>query len=88
MMVRFRRADHVAWTLAADEAVLLVEPSGELFELDRWATSIWAALNGDESVDEISEAIATACGAPVHVVRGDVRAFCEDLLTRGLVVGS
>jgi hypothetical protein len=83
---RYRRAEKVDWVRAGDEAVLFDSSSGDLFELDRWAASIWTALDGVESVDEISESIALSVDAPKDIVHEDVVAFCADLCARELLV--
>ena len=82
----FRRADRVDWVVAGDEAVLFDSESGALFELDRWATSIWTALDGRQSLDEVTRTIASSVDAPLASVREDVATFCATLSAQELIV--
>ena len=86
MSARYRRADRIDWVIAGDEAVLFDSASGALFELDRWATSIWVSLDGGQSLDEITGAIAATVDASLESVREDVAAFCATLSEQDLVV--
>ena len=82
----YQRADKVDWVLAGDEAVLFDSESGALFELDRWAASIWAALDGRQSLDAVTETIASSVDAPLASVRQDVVSFCSTLSDQELIV--
>jgi hypothetical protein len=82
----YRRADRVDWVLAGDEAVLFDSESGALFELDRSAASIWSALDGRQSLDEVTETIAASVDAPLASVRQDVATFCSTLSDQELIV--
>jgi Coenzyme PQQ synthesis protein D (PqqD) len=82
----YRRAEKVDWVVAGDEAVLFDSESGALFELDRWATSIWVALDGRQSLDEVTETIAASVDAPLASVRADVVTFCSTLSDQELIV--
>lgn len=86
MTVRYRRAGRVDWVVAGDEAVLFDSESGALFELDPSATTIWTALDGTRSLDEITETIAASVDASRDAVREDVVAFCATLSEQDLIV--
>ena len=79
MTGRYRRAIDVDWVVAGDEAVLFDSRSGELFELDRWATSIWSRLDGTATIDQITESIASATGEAPKRIRDDIENFCASL---------
>jgi hypothetical protein len=82
---RYRRVDRVDWVVVGGEAVLFESATGRLFELDHWATSIWTALDGADTIDTISRAIASGVDAPVDSVRRDVEHFCITLSDQQLI---
>jgi hypothetical protein len=82
---RYSRVERVDWVVVGGEAVLFESATGQLFELDHWATSIWTALDGADTIDTIARAIAAGVDAPADSVRRDVEHFCITLCDQGLI---
>jgi hypothetical protein len=81
----YRRVADVDWVVAEDEAVLFDSRTGDLFELDRWATSIWSRLDGTGTLDQVAESVASAVGATRERIFEDVATFCCSLADLDLV---
>ena len=67
--------------------ILLNVRSGDFFELDAAALSIWQRLDGKTEPAALARKLAASCGAPVAVVERDVRQFIGTLRKRGLLDG-
>ncbi len=82
---RFR--DEVAFVPVADEALLYVEATGELHQLDAIGALICRVFDGDTSIEVAATELAEAFGAPRQQVEADVLAFAERLGGYGLLEG-
>lgn len=74
---RFR--DEVAFVPVADEALLYVEATGELHQLDAIGALTCQVFDGTTSIEAAATQLAEAFGAPRQEVEADVLAFAERL---------
>jgi len=82
---RFR--DEVAFVPVADEALLYVEATGELHQLDAIGAVTCQVFDGTTSIEAAATQLADAFGAPRQQVEADVLAFAERLGGYGLLEG-
>jgi hypothetical protein len=68
--------------------ILLNVRSGDFFELDASALSIWQRLDGKTEPETVARRLAASFKAPVAVVERDVRQFIGTLRKRGLLDGA
>ena len=74
---RFR--NEVAFVPVADEALLYVEATGELHQLDAIGALTCQVFDGTTSIEAAATQLAEAFGAPRQEVEADVLAFAERL---------
>ena len=67
--------------------ILLNIRTGDFFELDEPALSIWQRLDGKTEPAAVARQIAEAFNAPVAVVERDVKGFITTLRRRDLLDG-
>ncbi len=82
---RFR--NEVAFVPVADEALLYVEATGELHQLDAIGALTCQVFDGTTSIEAAAAQLADAFGAPRQQVQADVLAFAERLGGYGLLEG-
>ncbi len=82
---RFRT--EVAFVPVADEALLYVEATGELHQLDAIGAVTCRVFDGTTSIEVAATQLADAFGAPRQQVAADVLAFAERLGGYGLLEG-
>ena len=82
---RFR--DEVAFVPVQDEALLYVEATGELHQLDAIGAITCRVFDGTTSIEAAADQLADAFGAPRQQVQADVLAFAERLGRFGLLEG-
>jgi hypothetical protein len=82
---RFR--DEVAFVPVKDEALLYVEATGELHQLDAIGAITCQVFDGTTSIEAAADQLADAFGAPRQQVEADVLAFAERLGGYGLLEG-
>jgi len=82
---RFR--DEVAFVPVKDEALLYVERTGQLHQLDPIGTVICQVFDGDTSVDAAADTLADVFQAPSEQVAVDVLEFARRLGGYGLLDG-
>ena len=82
---RFR--DEVAFVPVKDEALLYVEATGDLHQLDAIGAVICRVFDGATSVATAATRLSEAFGAPRRQVEADVLAFAERLGGYGLLEG-
>lgn len=82
---RFR--DEVAFVPVKDEALLYVEATGELHQLDAIGAITCQVFDGTTSIAAAASQLADAFGAPRQQVEADVLAFAERLGGYGLLEG-
>ena len=68
--------------------ILLNVRTGDFFELDEPALSIWQRLDGKTGPATLARQLAAAFGAPVTVVERDVKQFIGTLRKRDLLDGA
>jgi hypothetical protein len=82
---RFR--DEVAIVPVKDEALLYVEATGELHQLDAIGAVTCRVFDGTTSIETAAAQLSEAFGAPRQQVEADVLAFAERLGRYGLLEG-
>jgi hypothetical protein len=82
-----RHSSRVAWVSEEDRVVAL--PLDRLEELpvvlSGSSAAIWHAVDGSCGIEDVVAAVADEFDLPPETVDADVRAFLDDLETRGLV---
>lgn len=69
------------------ETVLLHLSKGTYFGLNETGTQIWRLLAGGASAGEIVDAFAQEHEIPRKQLESDIRAFLDDLLENGILLG-
>ena len=69
-----------------DEAVVINVATGRYYSMDGASCIAWLVLSGGGSIDDAVTAVAERYDGDSDVVRTDVTALLEDLLTEDLVV--
>ncbi|GAA1945860.1 hypothetical protein GCM10009798_01040 [Nocardioides panacihumi] len=84
-----RHRAELAFTESADRvAVLDLDRPGEpAIVLTGPGSAIWAAVDGRRGIAEIVAVVASSYDVAESDVDADVRAFLQDLVARGLLVG-
>jgi hypothetical protein len=82
---RFR--EEVAFVPVKDEALLYVEATGELHQLDAIGAVTCRVFDGTTSIETAAAQLSEAFGAPRQQVEADVLAFAERLGGYGLLEG-
>ncbi|WP_372792064.1 PqqD family protein [Paraconexibacter sp.] len=79
-------ADGVLAQPAHGETVLLRLSDGAYFTLDDVSAHIWEHCDGARTTEDLVEVICATFDAPPDVVRRDVRAFLDEMVSEGLLV--
>jgi hypothetical protein len=82
-----RHSPRVAWVGEEGRVVVLhLDRLEELpVVLSGSGAAIWHAVDGSSDADEVVLTVADEFGLPTEAVAADVRAFLDDLATRGLI---
>jgi coenzyme PQQ synthesis protein D (PqqD) len=83
----YRIAPGIAHREVAGQTLLLGPGPGTLYTLNATGQLVWRRLQRGQTPDAIAEALRRAFGITRAEADRDVRAFLEDLRTRGFVVG-
>jgi hypothetical protein len=75
----------MAWQTVGGELVLLQGGTQVAFGLNRVAAEIWALLDGEHSIDDITAALVNRFAVERDVAARDVRAFVAKLLDLGVL---
>jgi Coenzyme PQQ synthesis protein D (PqqD) len=85
-VARFRLRDSaISWRDVEQEVVALDLESGVYFSLIGSARTIWLALSGGSSLDDVSALLVTNYGIEPGRAVSDVMAFFADLEKRGFI---
>ena len=60
----------------------------ELFTLNETGRAIWERLDGQKSLKDVVKELSAVFEAPDGEIQGDVIGFVQELLKRGMLVGS
>jgi hypothetical protein len=82
-----RLRDEVAFVPVADEAMLYVEETGLLHQLDPIGAAIYRVFDGRTTIADSATELAHAFGAPRQTVEADVVSFARELGRLGLLEG-
>lgn len=80
-----RRKAAVKWKKIGDGGILLDLHSGDYYELDATALSIWKLIDGRTTARGMAERLARHYAAPPATVEKDVKRFLLELKKRGLI---
>ena len=86
LSARVRIPSHVVYREFPAETVILNLETGQYHGLNRTGGAILASLERTPSLQETVTAVAKQYGQSLTEVERDVRAFCGDLLRRGLIL--
>ena len=82
--MKWRLADHLAWQMIGDEAVVIDLRSGTAIGLNKSATLIWTLLaNTDDA--EICTEVSKKFAVEAERAASDLREFTSLLSSRGLL---
>lgn len=81
----FEISGDVVTSPMGDELALLDFNSSTYFTLNATGTAVWEALKEPNTVEDISQAIASRYGISPDTSRADVEDLIEQLLAAGLV---
>jgi pyrroloquinoline quinone biosynthesis protein D len=73
----------MAWQTIDGETVLLDVDGRELMGVNETAARVWALCDGNHTIAQIADAIASEFGAGPDEALADVRGFVAELLSRG-----
>ena len=79
------KSPKTAWRIIEGEAVILSMDTKVLRGLNPVGSRIWELIDGQRSLEEITETIVLEFDVPPADAAQDVRAFIQELLDRGLV---
>jgi hypothetical protein len=79
--------DEVEFVPVGEEAVLYVEETGRLLQLDPIGAVVCRLFDGRTSIDAATDELAEAFEAPREVVANDVQTFVAQVGRFGLLVG-
>lgn len=82
--MKWRIADHLAWQMIGDEAVVIDLRSGTAIGLNKSATLIWTLLTSTDDA-EICAELSKKFSIEAERAAGDVREFTSLLSSRGLL---
>jgi hypothetical protein len=82
---RYRRRPEVLVRELDGEAVLLDLASGRYFGLNGTGRRLFELLDGERTVADLEDELATEFDAPRQTLASDVRSILETLLAEGLV---
>jgi hypothetical protein len=82
-----RLRDEVAFVPVAKEAMLYVESSGLLHQLDPSGAAVCRVFDGRATVAAAADELANAFGVPRDTVEADVLVFARELGALGLLEG-
>jgi hypothetical protein len=68
------------------ETILVHLEIGTYYSLNAVGSSVWGAIDGGASVDEIVESIAEQSGVEATAIASSMRAFIDELVSEQLVV--
>jgi len=74
-----------AWRVIEGEAVILSVDTKVFRGLNPVGSRVWELIDGARTLDEIAAMISREFDVTPEVAAGDVRAFVEALLAKGLV---
>ncbi len=72
-------------SVVGGESVLLNLTNEQYFGLDHMGTEMWTALTSSESIQVAYDALLEAYDVDATLLKDDLEAFLENLLTHGLV---
>ena len=81
-----RTPEHVVHRSFVNETVLLNLESGRYFGLNRTGGRMLEELVRAETAQQAAERLAEDYDRPYAAIEDDLRVFCDDLETRGLLV--
>jgi Coenzyme PQQ synthesis protein D (PqqD) len=77
--------DHVVFRVFAAETVVLNINTGQYHGLNQVAGRMLETLQGSPDLKQAAQALADEFGQPLERIEHDLRAFCDDLASRGLL---
>jgi hypothetical protein len=77
--------DHVVFRVFAAETVVLNINTGQYHGLNPVAGEMLETLQGTPNLRQAAKALADEFEQPLERIEHDLRAFCDDLVSRGLL---
>ena len=85
VIVTVRIPDHIVFRMFAAETVVLNINTGQYHGLNPVAGRMLETLQGIHDFTQAAQALADDFGQPLERIEDDLRAFCDDLASRGLL---
>lgn len=80
-----KRHEIIRWREFGDHGILLNPASGDYFEISEAGLIIWKQIDGQRTVEEIINELATHFVVEGEDLTKDVAEFIEDLMGNGLI---
>jgi len=80
-----RKSTRIASRIIGGEAVIVLPAEGYVFALNTTATSIWKAIDGRKTIEDIISAVVQKYDVREKKAREDVRRFLKDLQRKKIV---
>jgi len=88
MTAQWVRAGDVVWEEVNGEAVLVSTSERRTLVLNATASFLWTCCDGSVSLDDVARRITAVGGRKLEQVRNELAAFCLELETRGVLLGT
>jgi hypothetical protein len=79
-------ADFTVGSMGDDGAVVMDKTTGDCFELNRTAASVWKGLQSGQTGRDVLVALTAAYKVPSAQIEADLRALLADFLQRRMLV--
>ena len=84
-----RKNESIQWRAFGTDGILLNPASGDYFEINEVGLLIWTHVDGQRTIEEIIEELASHFDTDTQGLAGDTTEFLEELIRRGLIaIGS
>ena len=70
---------------AHGQTVLLRMEDGAYFTLEEVGAEVWKLCDGERDFDQVVAAVTEIFDAPEHVIRADVKAFVDEMVSERLL---
>ena len=83
-----KRAEHMAYRIIDNEAVIVSPMESEVTILNEVGAFIWKIIDGSQDTAQIAKELCREYGVSEEEAKRDIEEFIEDLMNKGLVVSN
>ena len=84
--MKFLRRSELNWKLMGEEVVILDRHEGKVYRLNPCASRIWEMLDGERTLEEITDQITARYDASREKIRKDVSKFIKDFYRNDMIL--